>query len=609
MLTKPHSCYGCALHTLGTGFMAPAGTGKNGVMLCGEALGSEEAQAGIPFVGKAGQKLDKMLSRGHMERDDFTIANTLWCQPPANKIQKMWYAYPAIHHCSPNLDGVIRERQPKVIVALGDVAARRLIPNLPDTITKVRGYVFWNEKYECWVIPTVHPSFIMRGKTAWEQVLIHDVQRAVEIARDGYAYTTPDYTLDCTALEAHHWVDNFERYYASNPDLFLSCDIETPEKTADEEDLDLEEGSDYIILRCGYSYKKGHALSIPWDGMYKTVHDRLLKHPSQKVWWNGGYDIPRIYAAGVSIGGVCHDAMDAWHVLNSDLKKSLGFVTTFFYHGQPCWKHLNGEKPAYYNAVDADAAGVNMRGSVELLKKHGMWGVYEEFIVELDPVFSSMTKAGMPVDRAKRIESSLKLQALKEETRKKIDTLIPDAIRVKHPEMGYVKIPADTTDLQQFIFEGIPIKFCGKCGLKAPKAEHLKSKIHKYCALCGKKWTAKHSDKPKKKINPCLGAECLSDETNPCAGAEVVVREEGEVRWARLEPFLPSTKGVLNYLAYHKIPPITVGVGEEKKATTDEKALKTLMGRYPEDRFFELVLDDREYSKLLGTYIGYAIKD
>lgn len=583
--------------------MRVTGNGTNGVLLVGEALGKDEAEAGAPFVGAAGKVLDKMLAKGGMHRDDFKIANAVWCRPPENKLSGMWYMEPAVEHCSPYLDSVIRDSAPRCIVALGAVAAKRLLPDLPVGILEARGYVHWSEKYSVWVLPTVHPSFIMRGKTAWAQVLIHDLQRAVEIARDGYEIAKVDYTCDPTPYEAMKWVDEFEAYYEAHPDLWLSTDIETAGKDADEEALDLEDMDFAPPLRCGYSYRKGHALSIPWDGPYRMVHERLLGHRCQKLFWNGSFDVPRLLATGVVINGAIHDGMDAWHVLNSDLKKSLGFVTPFFYHGFPMWKHTSNEQPAWYNAADCDTAGVNMRGTVELLKKHGMWKVYNEYVCELDPVFSSMTRAGMPVDLLKRVESSKKLIRLREEIREKIQSLVPQEIRPLQPKAGYVREPKDKTGLNLVVFNGVKVTRCSGCGESNPPKVHFKSRQRKECGRCGGKWTKAHV-KPRKKGNACEGADLVALEQNQCATASPVDTLEGEQRWAKVLPFVPSTKGILAYQKAKGHPWVMTGKGKDKKPTTDEKALKTLIAKW-HDPFYDHVLGDREATKLGGTYIGW----
>lgn len=604
MLNKGPNCRGCVLEQSGQGFMQPSGTGVNGVLLVGEALGEEEAIQGLPFVGKSGAALDKMLTRGGLNKDDFKIANTIWCRPPNNKISGMYWAEEAIAKCSPYLDGVIHSFKPKCIVALGVTAFKRLVPNVYSGIMEARGYVFWSSEYQTWVIPTLHPAFVIRGKTAFAQVIIHDIQRAVDIARDGHKEDVLDYLLDPTASEALKWVEEFEAYAKVHPDVYLSCDIETPGKDADEEGLDLEDGADYVLLRCGYSYRDYHALSIPWDGPYRQVHERLLGHSCSKVWWNGSFDIPRILSQGVLINGASHDGMDAWHVLNSDLKKSLGFVAPFFRHGIHMWKHMSRERPAYYNAIDADVAGSNMRGTVELLKKHGMWKVYEEFVIELDPVYSAMTRAGMPVDIAQRVQSSKDLINRRNAVRARIEQIIPNSIKTISPKNGFVRPPADVKGLSEFTINGILNRYCSVCGIKDPKKAHFKSKVVKLCSICRQKWTKAHT-KYRKLDYVCAGAPSFEEQQNPCVLGTVIEKEEGEKRWARIEPFLPSTKGIIKYQQAKGHPLIMDGRGTDKKVTTNNKALKKLIGKYPTDEFYPLVEMDRDLTKIGGTYCGW----
>jgi uracil-DNA glycosylase family 4 len=552
-------------------------------------------------VGKAGQTLDRIIARAGLIRDDFTIANTVWCRPPDNELVGAWYEDEAIRHCGIHLDEVIARVKPRVIVPLGGTAMRRLIPNIPVGIVEARGYVEWSERYQCWILPTVHPSFIMRGKTAWAQVISHDLQRSVEIADAGYEPAVVNYTLDPTPELAMEWADEFEEYYRVHPDLYLSTDIETPEKDADEEGLDLEDGVDYVILRCGYSDRRGRAISLPWGGCYQAVHERLLGSPAQKLFWNGSYDIPRLLSTGVVINGTTHDGMDAWHVLNSDLKKSLGFVTPFFYHGFPRWKDTSNEQPAWYNAADCDTAGVNMRGTVELLKRHGMWAVYKEYVEELDPVFSAMTRAGMPVDISLRKASSLALMERRDKTRAAIDSLIPMEVKNVSPKNGYVKAPIDTTGLVEVCFGGIKVVRCSVCAAEKPTKAHFKIRTRTVCSKCGSRPTNKH-------IAACGGTPTVQ-ETNPCVMGTANETVEGTTRWAKVLPFIPSRDGILRYMTHKGHKPIMDGKGKDRKVTTNEKAIRRLIGYYPQEQLYPLVLEDREYGKLLSTYIGEWVED
>lgn len=602
MLSKPPHCSSCILSDLGTGFSLPSGTGKNGVLLIGEALGKDEAVAGSPFVGAAGYTLNKILKKGGMERDDFKIYNTIQCQPPFNKLAGAWYANEAINHCSSYLDKLISDFKPRCIVALGNISAHNLIPNLPVGILQARGYTFWSDKYQTWVVATIHPSFIMRGQTAYAGVLIHDLQHSIDVANNGYSYSSPSYLLDPTPSEALRWVEEFETYYDNNRDLFLSTDIETPRKDSDEQDLDLEDGADYTILRCGYSYRDLHAMSIPWDGPYRFIHERLLRHLCRKLFWNGSYDRPRIQSQGIAISGPIEDGMDAFHILQSDWRKGLGFVTPLFCPDQRMWKHLSKENPALYNAIDADTAGRNMRGTIKLLKQNGLFKIYQEFIVELDPVFDSMTKAGMPIDKARRIESSIQLTQKHKEVRESIESIIPAEIKNLSPKSGYVHPPTDTTGMVEVVFGGITYTYCSGCGERSPKKTHFKSKPKSTCSICGKKWTVKHHSRSN---NVCFDAEPVIVESNPCVGQSTFTQIEGEKRWAKVEPFLASNVGIKRYQTHYKHQFMYEGYGVDKKYTANEKAIDKLIIKYSKDEFYPLVLEDREYTKLGGTYIGW----
>ena len=93
MLHKPLTCSGCPLYEAPygkhIGFSYPCGDGTKGVMLVGEALGETEEKEGMAFVGKSGYFLFQQLQRAGIERDGFTIFNSIACRPPNNKLVKI----------------------------------------------------------------------------------------------------------------------------------------------------------------------------------------------------------------------------------------------------------------------------------------------------------------------------------------------------------------------------------------------------------------------------------------------------------------------------------------------------------------------------------------
>src|SRR3990167_10078308 len=111
LITKPSSCTSCPLAGSMQGWVGPDGSGSSGVLVVGEAGGADEAQSGLPFVGKAGYYLFSNLKRVGLERDQFRIHNCLSCTPPNNKLAGMSYESAAIGHCRPNLDATIADMQ------------------------------------------------------------------------------------------------------------------------------------------------------------------------------------------------------------------------------------------------------------------------------------------------------------------------------------------------------------------------------------------------------------------------------------------------------------------------------------------------------------------
>ena len=134
------------------------------VMFVGEAPGEQEDLSGTPFVGRAGQLLDKFLYAVDISREDVYIANILKCRPPKNRDPQ-----PAEEDaCIDYLREQVRLIKPKVIVCLGRIAAMRLIK--PDfKITKEHGE--WFEKGNFLMTAVYHPALLLRDPRKKEEML------------------------------------------------------------------------------------------------------------------------------------------------------------------------------------------------------------------------------------------------------------------------------------------------------------------------------------------------------------------------------------------------------------------------------------------------------
>ena len=135
------------------------------------APGAEEDQKGEPFVGRAGQLLDAMLSSIHLSRDKVYIANILKCRPPNNRDPKPKESLT----CGPYLERQISLLQPKVILALGRIAAQWLLKS-DSPIGRLRGGDFNYGERQIPLVVSYHPAYLLRSPSAkskaWEDLVL-----------------------------------------------------------------------------------------------------------------------------------------------------------------------------------------------------------------------------------------------------------------------------------------------------------------------------------------------------------------------------------------------------------------------------------------------------
>jgi len=162
--TEIGDCTRCKLHTLGrTQVVFGVGNPNADLMFVGEAPGADEDVQGIPFVGRAGQLLTKIIEAIGMKREEVYIANVIKCRPPQNRNPEP----DEVETCEPFLFRQIDVIQPKVIVALGKFGAQTLLRTL-DPISRLRGRVF--EYRGSKLIPTFHPAYLLRNPSSKREV-------------------------------------------------------------------------------------------------------------------------------------------------------------------------------------------------------------------------------------------------------------------------------------------------------------------------------------------------------------------------------------------------------------------------------------------------------
>jgi len=164
-------CTRCKLHTLGrTQIVFGVGNPNADLMFVGEAPGGDEDIQGIPFVGRAGQLLTKIIEAIGLSRNDVYIANVIKCRPPQNRNPEP----DEVESCEPFLFRQIDTIEPKVIVALGKFAAQALL-RTDAPISRLRGRVF-EYRGGAKLIPTFHPAYLLRNpaskREVWEDMKV-----------------------------------------------------------------------------------------------------------------------------------------------------------------------------------------------------------------------------------------------------------------------------------------------------------------------------------------------------------------------------------------------------------------------------------------------------
>ncbi|MCA9039301.1 MAG: uracil-DNA glycosylase [Planctomycetaceae bacterium] len=133
------------------------------IMFVGEAPGADEDKQGIPFVGRAGQLLDKIIEASQLKREDVYICNVLRCRPPGNRNPSPTEAA----NCREYLDGQIALVNPEYIICLGTIAAQNLL-NTKTPIGRMRKQFHDLEGRK--VMCTYHPSYLLRNPSAKKDV-------------------------------------------------------------------------------------------------------------------------------------------------------------------------------------------------------------------------------------------------------------------------------------------------------------------------------------------------------------------------------------------------------------------------------------------------------
>jgi len=161
-------CTRCKLSNSRKNIVFGTGNPNARLLFVGEGPGANEDRQGEPFVGKAGELLNKMIDAMGYKREDVYICNVVKCRPPGNRDPEA----EEVLACAEFLDAQIEVIRPSVIVGLGRFAVQCLLKDPTAKITKVRGR--WREVSGIPLMPTFHPAYLLRNagskRAAWEDL-------------------------------------------------------------------------------------------------------------------------------------------------------------------------------------------------------------------------------------------------------------------------------------------------------------------------------------------------------------------------------------------------------------------------------------------------------
>lgn len=350
----------------------------NGVALLGEAPGEDEASSGVPFIGRAGNRLSSGLFKAGINRKASWLTNVICCRPPGNNI-KSFEAQEAQEHCRRGLEQELRwlqEEGLKVIVALGGTSLKGLTNEAPS-ITKARGSIYMKELNaklpQVPIVPTFHPSYILRGmhykkdEMHVDKTLVWyaDLKKAKHIAEEGWQPPVENFNIWPNVSDLEDFLNE-----AKDQGQSLAVDIETSGLRADT----------CKVFVIGLARTHEDAICVPlyglnmkpyWQPEEETKVRELLNEAFtsfELMFQNALFDVIRLQRAGFTLpwSQVKHDSMMLHHTLTPELPHDLGFIVSL-YGETPYWKEeFNFRTEAIYQMDQDQLRTYNCRDCVVL---------------------------------------------------------------------------------------------------------------------------------------------------------------------------------------------------------------------------------------------------
>jgi len=662
---KDAACSGCALETLGTGFAIPEGTGRNGVLVLGEALGSHEAQEGLPFrpQAPAGSVLERAFRMCGYSREQFVVFNLVNCRPPNNELNGATYEDAALEHCRVHLKRVIEHYKPRVILALGAIALRSLskMSGQKQGLDHLRGYVLEMPEFPgIHMIASYHPSGIQRGNWNVFPVFCRDIKYAVQIARDGYNPPAVEFIEHASKAEFEY----IRHACLSDESLVMSVDFETEGNPNVFEDAQLnaalEElytelpsevkkdkklGTDQVITQTNISVYENQSFVFAHTPENQQYVAQLLATPNPKTGFNCWmFDMLVAQFNGLPFNGVVTDVMWKIHALWPDIpgKRNKGkdeqqegslmnlqYAASMYNWFAP-WKHLVEQMPEYYGCHDSASCLMlhyALDSDMQALRygKDGptVLDSYNQLVADIQPILSNMKRRGLPINKQKMLAFLKSVVLRQRELGGEIQKLIPNELRTTHPKTGYAKAPTvkcegcggkgkvtDSSDESRRVV-------CPSCkgDRRIQKTEGLVLRDFKFdaedkrckCFRVRKKNIADWSELQTAEYDDKGNLRAPVPDCPDCGGSGWLrLQDRVETRWCSLKPFNPNSPPQMKSYAqfnHHKVPKNSQG-----RYAMDKETIEKLYKR-THDELYKQAINFREFTKMRGYALGWMPGD
>ena len=475
------SCTLCELHKKRKNIVPGQGPIDAKIIIIGEAPSTEDDMSGYPFYGPNGRMLNSLLQKAGITRNEVYVTNVVKCFPasdvkPANKWSGKFTPNRAptdeeVTACSAYLEEELSKlTSKKVIVPLGNVALKYIAGLKTCAIMSKRGAEFQSAKYNCTILPTLHPSSLIRAPK-YETAVIEDLKKVKILASDTQIEKIKtNYIFIDTIEKLNMCVEDLKKSEA------FSFDIETTgldfwnSKTVTIA-MSNAIGKAYFIplLEAGGSeepyWKENQEYAI------KCIKE-IMESPAKKIAQNAKFDTQHLRVLGIETNNLSFDTLLAHHLLNENAEgmhglKAMAWSYTdmggydqeldewYKANKQYKWqvKYVPLDMIFKYNSGDADATYRLYTIFEPMLRSEGLTRLFNQIVMPISKVLTDTEIYGIKYDVDYAMQLKQKCEDRMKDSDAKLLSILGEPINLKSPKQLsdalYVKMklkPKNKTD-------------------------------------------------------------------------------------------------------------------------------------------------------------------